>query len=286
MPPTTGPGRPGSASATRDTGTPATDASTHAAAFFDVDNTIIRGASAFHLIVELRRRNLITIGDIAFFARHALSYALAGEDTRQIGTVLERALQVIRGASIADLLAVAEDVYDETLEARIFPGTRDILERHWAAGHQVWLVTAGPQEVAELIARRLGATGAVGTVAESRDGVLTGRLAGPLMHGRQKAVAARAIAEREGFDLADCFAYGDSVSDVPMLAEVGYPCAVNPEPRLRQHCAAVGWPVRDVHRKRSTVGRKAGNAAAAAVVSLALGVAVRALRVRHRSTSA
>ncbi len=253
-----------------------------AAAFFDIDNTIIRGASGYHLVRELQRRGFFSLADIAFFARKALGYFLVGEDAREIATVRDRALGIIRGRSVAEMVAIAEDVYDEVLASKVFPGTRDLLERHSAAGHQVWLVTAGPQEVGELVARRLGATGAVGTVAEERDGVYTGRLVGPTMHGTVKASVAREIAEREGLDLAECWAYGDSVNDIPILSEVGNPCAINPEPRLRWHCVEVGWPVRDFRRKRSTmkrkVGRTAGTAGAASVIALAL----RSLRRRGR----
>ena len=174
-----------------------------AAAFFDVDNTLVRGASAFHLVRELHRRDFFTIADIAFFARHVLSYFLAGENRKKMAAARDRALGIIRGRSVAEIVALAEDVYDDVLERTVFPGTRTLLEGHLAAGHEVWLITAGPQEIGRLIAHRLGATGAVCTVAEERDGYYTGRLVGPMMHGAAKASAAREIAEQGGFALAD-----------------------------------------------------------------------------------
>lgn len=252
-----------------------------AAAFFDIDNTILRGASGYHVVRELWRHGFLGLRDIAYFTSHALRYVGAGEDARHVGPVLERALDVVRGKPVRELLALTEGVYERALASRVFPGTRDILERHLAAGHQVWLVTAGPQEVGELVAHRLRATGAVGTRAEERDGVFTGKLVGAVMHGPQKAAAAREIAVRENLDLADCFAYGDSVNDVPMLAAVGNPCAVNPEPRLRRYCQEVGWPVRDFRRRRSTVRWKAGTTATVGVASLALTVLVRAMTRRR-----
>lgn len=249
-----------------------------AAAFFDIDNTIIRGASAYHLVRELHRRRFFTAADIRFFLRSAMGYFLVGEDAVDIPMVRDRALGVIRGRSVAEMTAIAEAVYDEVLDTKVFPGARDILDRHRAGGHQIWFITAGPQEVADLVAHRLGATGGVGTAAEAKDGYYTGRLVGPTMHGAQKAATAREIAEREGFDLERCYAYGDSVNDIPMLSEVGNPCAINPEPRLRRHCAHVGWPVRDFRRRRSSVKRKVTSTAGTAGVAWGLTVALRSLR--------
>ena len=104
---------------------------------------------------------------------------------------------------------------------KICPGTRALAQRHLDAGQRVWLVTATPVELAQIIARRLGLTGALGTVAETEDGVYTGRLVGELLHGPAKAEAVRALAAREGLDLRRCTAYSDSANDVPMLSVVG-----------------------------------------------------------------
>ncbi len=253
---------------------------TSAAAFFDVDNTLIRGVSAYHLVRELHQRGFFGVGDILFFARHLADYFLQGEKKAQLAVVRDRALGIIRGRSVAEMIAIAEDVYEGVLASKVFPGTRRLLEEHIQSGHQVWLITASPEEIGRLIAHRLGATGAVGTVAEERDGFYTGRLAGPMMHGATKAAAAKEIAEREGLDLACCYAYGDSVNDIPILDEVGHPCAINPEPRLRRHCAEVGWPVRDFRRKRSTMGRKVGSTAGTAGAAWAFAIVLRSMRRR------
>src|SRR5699024_7046478 len=124
---------------------------------------------------------------------------------------------------------------------------------HLEVGDQVWIVTAAPREVGELVARRLGLTGVLGTVAEHEDGVYTGELSGDMMHGAHKAAAVREIAERENLDLAVSAAYGDSSNDIPMLRTVGHPCAINPDPRLRLFAADIGWPVRDFRRRRRNV---------------------------------
>jgi phosphoserine phosphatase len=133
---------------------------------------------------------------------------------------------------------------------RIWEGARELTQRHLNAGQRVWLVTATPVELASILARRLGLTGALGTVAETLDGVYTGRLVGGLLHGEAKAAAVRALAAREGLDLARCAAYSDSVNDLPMLTLVGHPSAVNPDTALRAEARSRGWPVHDFRSGR------------------------------------
>ncbi|HLU73691.1 MAG TPA: HAD family phosphatase, partial [Nonomuraea sp.] len=132
------------------------------------------------------------------------------------------------------------------------------------------------------IAQRLGLTGALGTVAESKDGIYTGRLVGDLLHGPAKAEAVRALARREGLDLTRCTAYSDSANDLPMLSLVGHPVAINPDSELREHAKKHDWPIKDFR-----TGRKATLTAlpiAAGVGAVAGGVAAGvALRRLYRS---
>ena len=252
------------------------------AAFFDVDNTIIRGASAFHLARGLHQRGFFSLRDIVWAAAMNVRYHLFGENTEAIDEIRSSALSIMTGHSVAEVVAIGEEVYDQVLELRIFPGTRTLLDDHLDAGHQVWLVTATPVEIGDLIARRLGATGCIGTVAEHRDGFYTGRLVGDLLHGLAKASAVRALAERDGIDLTASYAYGDSLNDVPLLSTVGHACAINPDKRLRRHAAGAGWPVREFRERRraATRGglRTASWAGAAWVLGLTLRSARRALR--------
>ncbi|WP_456821103.1 HAD family hydrolase [Cellulomonas sp. URHB0016] len=249
-------------------------------AFFDVDNTIIRGASAFHLAVGLYRRGFFRKRDILEFALHQIRYRTFGENKEQIDELRSRALAIMTGHSVAEVTAVAEDVYDEVLCLRIYPGTQALLDAHVAAGHEVWLVTATPVEIGDLLARRLGVTGALGTVAEHADGYYTGRLVGDMLHGTAKAAAVRELAARHGIDLARSYAYGDSTHDVPILSEVGNPCAINPDRRLRHHALEVGWPVREFRggHRRASANRHAVNLASLAGLAWALGIVVRMVR--------
>ena len=220
------------------------------AAFFDVDNTIIRGASAFHLGLALYRRGFFRKRDIWIFGFQQAKYVLMGENNESIATTRNRALSVMQGHSVAEVVSVGEDVYDQVLANRIYPGTQRLLDQHLAAGHEVWLITATPSEVGDLIARRLGVSGALATVVEHEGGYYTGRLVGQMMHGQAKSVAAKTLAAERGIDLAASFAYGDSLNDVPLLNTVGNPCAINPDTRLRKHAQESGWPTRDFRGKR------------------------------------
>jgi phosphoserine phosphatase len=141
----------------------------------------------------------------------------------------------------------------------------------------VWLVTATPVEVARVIAQRLGLSGALGTVAETVDGVYTGRLVGEPLHGPVKAAAVAALAHDKGLDLSRCAAYSDSANDIPMLSLVGHPCAVNPDAALLQHARAQGWQVVDYRR-----GRRAARLGLRAAAATALAGALAASAHRRR----
>jgi len=225
------------------------------AAFFDVDNTIIRGASSFYLARALWQRGFFRKRDIVNFAFQQARYLAFGESTQQIDEVRSRALFLMTGHSVAEVVAIGEEVYDQVLSQKIFPGTQKLLDAHQAAGHQVWLVTATPVEIGELIARRLGATGALGTVAGHENGFYTGSLVGDMMHGQAKANAVQKLAAELDLDLEASSAYGDSMNDVPLLSTVGNPCAINPDPRLRKHSKTIGWPIREFRGKRRAAKR-------------------------------
>ncbi|MCX6408312.1 MAG: HAD-IB family hydrolase [Propionibacteriales bacterium] len=256
----------------------APDPDPDAAAFFDVDNTIMQGASIYHFARGLHQRDFFTTGDIVKAAWQQVYFRLAGvEDPEHIAKARSSALAFIAGHDVSELEEIGEQIFDEHMAHKIWPGTRALAQQHLDAGQRVWLVTAAPIEIAAVIARRLGLTGALGTVAEHVDGTYTGELVGELLHGEGKAVAVRAIAEREGLDLERCYAYSDSSNDLPMLSLVGHPCAINPDPRLRAHAKAQGWDVRD-YRTGRKVALAGTRAAGLAVAGAAAWQAVRTLR--------
>jgi HAD superfamily hydrolase (TIGR01490 family) len=248
------------------------------AAFFDVDNTVMQGASIFHLARGLHRRKFFTTRDILGAAWKQAYFRVVGvEDPEHMAEARSAALAFIAGHTTDELESLGEEIFDEAMAGRIWPGTRALAQLHLDQGQRVWLVTAAPIEIASIIARRLGLTGALGTVAEHINGVYTGRLVGELLHGPAKGEAILALAEREGLDLAQCSAYSDSYNDLPMLALVGDPCAINPDAKLRAHARAHGWRVRDYRtgRRAARVGLFSAAVAGAAVGSVAAGTAIR-----------
>ncbi len=241
-----------------------------AAAFFDVDNTMMQGASIFHFARGLVSRNFFTTGDLVRFALLQVKFRLIGEDAEDTSNAREGALAFVAGRNVSEIVELGEEIYDELMADRIYPGSRELAQRHLDAGQRVWLVTATPVELAQIIGRRLGLTGALGTVAENVDGVYTGRLFGEMLHGQAKAAAVRSLAAREGLDLRRCTAYSDSVNDVPMLSVVGTAVAINPDSALKDVARERGWQIKDFR-----TGRKAAKIWAPMVVGAgAVGAAV------------
>jgi HAD superfamily hydrolase (TIGR01490 family) len=250
------------------------------AAFFDVDNTIMQGASIFHLARGLYRRRFFSTRDILAAAWKQAYFRLVGvEDPEHVAEVRASALAFIEGHTVRELEELSEEIFDEGMAHRIWPGTRALAQQHLDQGQRVWLVTAAPIEIARIIAGKLGLTGALGTVSEQVDGVYTGRLVGVMMHGLAKAEAVTALAAREGLDLSRCSAYSDSFNDLPMLNLVGDPVVINPDGRLRDHARARGWRVRDYR-----TGRKAARAGlvGAALAGAATGGVAAAVTIRRK----
>ncbi|WP_171169954.1 HAD family phosphatase [Streptomyces sp. I05A-00742] len=254
---------------------------TRAAAFFDLDNTVMQGAAIFHFGRGLYKRHFFRKRELARFAWQQAWFRLAGnEDPAHIQDARDSALSIVKGHRVSELMSVGEEIYDEYMAERIWPGTRALAQAHLDAGQKVWLVTAAPVETATIIARRLGLTGALGTVAESVGGVYTGKLVGEMLHGPAKAEAVRALVAAEGLELSRCAAYSDSANDIPMLSLVGHPCAVNPDARLRRHAREHDWRLRDYRTGRKAA--RVGIPAAAGLGALAGGAAAAVALHRRR----
>jgi HAD superfamily hydrolase (TIGR01490 family) len=244
---------------------------------------MIRGSSFGALAKGMADRDYFTTAEILEFTWKQMKYMVSGkEHMGDIARATESGLAFVKGRSPDEIRALANEVYDETMVQRLWAGSLELAEAHRALGHEVWLVSATPIEVAEEIARRLGLTGGLGTVAEVVDGVYSGRLAGPPLHGSAKVDTLRRLAQERGLDLARCAAYSDSSNDIPMLSTVGFPVAVNPDGHLRAHARTQGWPIRDYRLRGRESVRKGVPAAAAAgaAVGVAVGVAkiARAMR--------
>ena len=197
--------------------------STRRIAFFDVDNTITRGSTLYFLGRGMYNRGFFTKRDIGAWVLANIRFRMTGtEKSEVIARFQKAATDFIGGHDVAEIRKIGEEIYNEFVSPSIWKGTIDIAKEHQAAGNEVWLVTASPEDFAELIAEKLGFTGAIGTKAEIKDGKYTGELTGSLLHGSKKAEAVSQLTNEKGISLKECFAYSDSHNDLPLLSAVGY----------------------------------------------------------------
>lgn len=234
---------------------PVYTASGRAAAFFDLDRTLISGASAFTFGVAAWRAGLVQTKHIARDLGGAVVFRFAGATDDQAERARQRVLEAVRGNRQADLTALNATIIPKLLD-RVRPEARRLVDHHRHAGRDTYIVSASPRELVEPLAQALGMTGGIGTVAEVDDGVYTGALVGPFCYGPGKVAAITELAEWEGYDLARCYAYSDSASDLPMLEVVGHPVAVNPDAPLAAAARARGWPVVSFHQQTRRVLRR------------------------------
>ena len=220
-------------------------------AFFDVDNTLTRGSTLYFLGRGMYNRGFFTKRDIGAWVLANIRFRMTGtEKSEVIARFQKAATDFIAGHRVDEIRVIGEEIYNEFVSPSLWQGTMEIAKRHLAAGDEVWLVTASPQDFAELIASKLGFTGALGTRAETKDGKYTGNLIGNLLHGKEKSHAVKELTAKRDINIKDCFAYSDSHNDLPLLEAVGFPNAINPDAKLRIISFSSGWPVHDFRKLR------------------------------------
>jgi len=223
----------------------------HRAAFFDVDNTLVRGSTLYFLGRGMYQRGFFTKADISRFVVANIRFRMTGTEKKEVIEKFQSAAtDFIGGHKVDDIKRIGEEIYDEFVSPKLWQGTFEIAKSHLDRGEEVWLVTAAPQDMADIIAQRLGLTGALGSKAMIQDGIYTGELEGKLLHGIEKAKAIQKLSQEHGFILEDCYSYSDSHNDIPLLQAVGHPCAINPDAILRIRALAEGWPIHDFRRAR------------------------------------
>jgi HAD superfamily hydrolase (TIGR01490 family) len=225
-----------------------------AAAFFDLDRTLIAGSSAFVFGHAAWRHGMMPTGELLSDAMKAVTFRFTGASDDKANAVRDRILSAIKGRKIEELMTLADDVIPRLLDD-VRKESQGFLGLHTEAGRDTYMVTASPIEIVQSLSSELGMTGAIATVAETINGVYTGGLSEPFCYGPAKANAIAAVAHREGYDLALCYAYSDSASDLPMLELVGHPVAVNPDSPLEAVARARGWPIVEFSRTARKVTR-------------------------------
>ncbi len=238
-----------------------------AAAFYDLDRTLIAGSSAFEFGRASYKAGLYSRRELARDAWANVRFRLQGSTDEATDALRERIFTSIKGVRVVDLKRLGPTVLAGLLP-RVYPRMLETAYAHQDAGRPVYIVTAASHEMAELLAHVLVFDGGIGARSEVVDGRYTGRPEGPFTYREGKAQAIRELAEDEGIDLAASYAYSDSESDLPMLRAVGHPVAVNPDAELDRIARSEGWDVMRFER----LGRRLRIATAAVVMAAVGGV--------------
>ena len=213
-----------------------------AAAFFDLDKTIIAGSSALAFSRPFRRQGLISRRAVLRSGYAQLLLVLSGADADTMEHLRRRITALCTGWEVAQVRSIVEEALLEIVEPLVYAEATALIAEHRAAGEEVVVLSASGQEVVEPIAALVGADRCLAT----RMGIENGRYTGEIeyyCYGEAKAAAARDIAAARGYRLADCRAYSDSITDLPLLEAVGHPTVVNPDKALRREALSRGWPV-------------------------------------------
>jgi HAD superfamily hydrolase (TIGR01490 family) len=241
-----------------------------AAAFFDLDRTLMAGSSGLHWARAAHRSGLLPRRQLWADAWANVMFRLQGSTDEATEKVRDRVGAWIEGRRVVDLDRLSPLVLSGVLP-RLYPQMLDVAYGHQDAGVPVFICTAATQGTADMLAHVLGFDGAAGSRLEARDGVYTGGFDGPFCYREGKPVRMRELAEARGLDLEASWAYSDSESDLPMLRAVGHPVAVNPDRELALVARAQGWEV----MRFETLGRRLKVAAAVTAAAAAAGGAAR-----------
>jgi HAD superfamily hydrolase (TIGR01490 family) len=222
---------------------PASEPSPRAAAFFDLDKTLMAGSSGMQFARIAADQGIVGKRQLARWGFEHLRYRLRGTTDARTAEVLKVARELITGVNARTIERMGPEVMAAILP-RVFPQMLEEVYAHQDAGRPTFIVSAAGNGVVEQLAHVLGMDGGIGTKYETdASGCFTGRLDGPFVYGEGKVTAMEEFADRHGIELPDSYAYSDSLSDLPMLRAVGNPVAVNPDPPLAEIARAEGWQV-------------------------------------------
>jgi HAD superfamily hydrolase (TIGR01490 family) len=212
-----------------------------AAAFFDLDKTLMAGSSGMQFARVAARHGLVKRRQLASWGVEHLRYRLRGVSEERTAEVLRGVRELLAGVPARSLERINPEVMAAILP-RVYPQMLDEVYAHQDAGRATFIVSAAGNGVVEPLAAVLGMDGAVGTHYEvDGDGALSGRFDGPFVYGPGKVEAMEAFAAEHEIDLGASYAYSDTLSDQPMLRAVGHPVAVNPDPPLAEIAREEGW---------------------------------------------
>lgn len=232
---TTGPAEPSTPARPRPSGL-------RTAAFFDLDKTIIAKSSALAFSRPFYQGGLINRRAVLRSAYAQFVFLVGGADHDQMEKMREYLSALTRGWNVQQVREIVAETLHNLIDPIIYDEAASLIEQHHAAGRDVVIVSSSGSEVVEPIGALLGADHVIATRLKVEDGCYTGEIE-YYAYAENKAAAIRELAESEGYDLAESYAYSDSSTDLPLLEAVGHPSAVNPDRALRKEAQAREWPV-------------------------------------------
>ncbi|MEJ7628882.1 MAG: HAD family hydrolase [Nocardioidaceae bacterium] len=261
-----------------------------AAAFFDLDKTIIATSSTLAFSRPFFANGLITRASVIRSMYAQFVYLVGGADHDQVERMRRYLTGLTNGWEVETVRQIVADTLHSIVEPLVYDEALELIHDHQDHGREVVIVSTSGSDVVEPIAALLGVSRVVATRLEVREGRYTGEIEF-YAYGVNKAVAIEELAARDGFDLRECYAYSDSATDLPMLGVVGHPNAVNPDKALRKEAVERGWPVLDFTRPIALQHSRARQARRATFAVMAVGagaaaagaVAVAARRTGPRS---
>lgn len=252
------------------------------AAFFDLDKTLIAVSSALAFSGPFYREGLMRRGDVVRSAYAGAKFKATGASPERMDAMQRYLSDLVRGWSIEKVRAIVAAEVPRLVSPAVYSEGVALIEEHRRAGRDVIIVSSSGSDIVEIIGELLGVDLAIGTRMVAQDGHYTGEIEF-YAYGEGKAEAIRALARERGYDLAACYAYSDSITDLPMLEAVGHPTAVNPDAALRRAAIEREWSIAEFTRPpRPHAVRQRRTLAAAALVAGAAVIAVAFLAVAHR----
>jgi HAD superfamily hydrolase (TIGR01490 family) len=266
------------------------DSSSRAAAFFDLDKTIIATSSATAFRRPFLAQGLLTRRSMLRAAYAQLVFHMGGADEAQTERLRAQLSRMVTGWDTRQVAAIIGETLHESIGPTVYAEAVRLIDEHHEAGRDVVVVSASGSELVRPIADLVGADDVIASRMQVADGRYTGGI-DRYVYGQTKADAIAELAAQRGYDLADCYAYSDSVTDAPMLAAVGHAFVVNPNHALRRLAEEHGWVALRFERPVSLgpfTSRRSRALAATVVVAVAavgLGVAIALWRRARRGST-
>jgi HAD superfamily hydrolase (TIGR01490 family) len=241
------------------------------AAFFDLDKTIIAKSSTLAFSKPFFDQGLLNRRAVLKSSYAQFIFLLSGADHDQMERIRAHMANMCTGWDVAQVKSIVNETLHDIVTPLVFAEAADLIAAHKLCGRDVVVVSASGEEIVAPIARALGATHAMATRMVVEDGKYTGDVEF-YCYGEGKVEAIRELAAREGYPLEHCYAYSDSITDLPMLDAVGHPSVVNPDRALRKEAAERGWPVLSFSRPVSLRDRIPAPSGAAIATTAAVGL--------------